>query len=340
MLVGVLGCALAVTERPRVAGQSFALTAMELLDQYEHGNPSASSAFAGVIHVESVKDDLHAQGERWIEEAGPKEIARRRLVAATFALETARAGLDYEWANSVELIDWGWSQLSKQRPPLPAERVWHLAAIALFEGAYDEEQLEPRLRRIKNRFPKEPRILLADAWSLEALGNRPGFPPPRRGKPGGVGDTGGNIKDAYMKALASPDAAVAEEADLRLGYYDLIADRSESALARLAHAESTTDPDVLYLVHLFRGWTLTRMDRETESTAEYQKAVDAMPAANTGSLWLARRLLLEGKRNEADAVTDRSLVGTRNIDDPWRLYGCGDFRRFPALIKQLREAIR
>jgi len=340
VLVGVLCCALAVSERQRVAGQGFALTAMELLDQYDRGTPAAAEAFKGVIHVESVKDDLHAQGERWIEEAGPKEVARRRIVAATFALETARAGLNYEWANSVELIDWGWSQLSKQRPPLPAERLWHLAAIALFEGAYDERQLEPRLRRIKNRFPKEPRILLADAWSLESLRGG-GFPPPLRGKPGGVGDSGGNIKAAYMKALASPDATVAGEADLRLGYYDLIADRSESALARLAHALSTTtDPDVIYLAHLFRGWTLSRMERDGESTAEYQLAVEAVPAGGTGALWLSRRLVLEGKRATADAIADRSLVGARDIDDPWRLYGYGDFRRFPALMKQLREAIR
>jgi hypothetical protein len=313
---------------------------MELLDQYEHNREVAAEAFKGVIHVESVKDDLHVSGERWIEEAGPKEVPRRRLVAATFALETARAGLDYEWANSVELIDWGWSQLSKQRPPLPAERVWHLAVVALFEGAYDEFQFEARLRRLKSRFPNEPRILLADAWSLEALKGR-GFPPPLRGKPGGVGDTGSNIRGAFTKALASPDAAVAGEADLRLGYYDLIADRSESALARLDHALSTTsDPDLIYLARLFRGWTLSRMDRDAETTTEYQQAVNAVPAGGTGALWLARRLLLEGKRAEADAVTDRSLVGSKDIDDPWRLYGYGDFRRFPALMKQLREAIR
>ncbi|HUL71807.1 MAG TPA: hypothetical protein VLT86_01815 [Vicinamibacterales bacterium] len=330
--------ALLLVQHP--AAQGFALTAMELLDQYEHGNPLAPAAFGGVIHIESVKDALHSGGEAWIAEAGPRDVPRRRLVAAAFALETARAGLDYEWANSVELIDWGWSQLNKQDPPLPAERLWHLAAIALFEGAFDEQQLEPRLRRIKNRFPKEPRILLADAWLLESLKGA-GFPPPSRGKPGGVGDTGSNIIGAYTKALASPDATVAGEADLRLGYYDLIADRSESALTRLAHTESTTtDPDVLYLVHLFRGWTLARMDREAESTAEYQRAVDAVPAASTGALWLARRLLIEGKRAQADAVTDRSLVGSREIDDPWRLYGYGDFHRFPALIKQLREAIR
>ena len=126
-----------------------------------------------------------------------------------------------------------------------------------------------------------------------------------------------------------------------MGYYDLIADRSESALSRLTHALSaTTDPDLSYLAHLFRGWTLSRTDRDTESTAEYQHAVDAVPAGGTAALWLARRLLLEGKRTEADAVADRSLVGSRNVDDPWRLYGYGDFHRFPALMKQLREAMR
>lgn len=313
---------------------------MELLDQYEHNREVAAAAFAGVIHVESVKDILHAEGERWIDAAGPKDVPRRRLVAATFALESARAGLDYEWSNSIELIDWGWSQLSKQRPPLPAERLWHLAAVALFQGAYDQFELEARLRRFKSRFPNEPRILLAEAWSLEALWGQ-GYPPPLRGKPGGVGDTGLNIKGAFTKALASPDPAVAGEADLRLGYYDLIADRSESALGRLDHALSaTTERDLIYLAHLFRGWTLSRMDRDAESTREYQQAVNTIPAGSTGALWLARRLLLEGKRDEADAVTDRSLVGSKDIDDPWRLYGYGDFRRFPALMRQLREAIR
>ena len=39
MLAGVLGLALAAAERPRVAGQSFALTGMELLDQDQHGSP-------------------------------------------------------------------------------------------------------------------------------------------------------------------------------------------------------------------------------------------------------------------------------------------------------------
>ena len=74
-LVGVLGCALAVTERPRVAGQSFALTAMELLDQFERGTPTAAGAFKGVIHVESVKDDQELDPQfksllkhHWLEE--------------------------------------------------------------------------------------------------------------------------------------------------------------------------------------------------------------------------------------------------------------------------------
>lgn len=340
-LAGVLVCALMAPAARPMSGQSFALTGMELLDQYEHGNPVAADAFAGVIHVESVKDALKAEGERWITGAGSKEIPRRRLVAATFALETARAGLDEEWANSVELIDWGWSQLSQQRAPLPAERIWHLAAIALMQGAYDEEMLTPRLRRLRSRFPNEARVPLAEGWAAQAMVRMGPVAPPLRGKPGGVGDSGADVIGAYTRALASPDATVAGEADLRLGYIDLIADRSESALTRLAHAQSATrDPYLIYLAHLFRGWTLTRMGRESESTAEYQQTVNTIPAAGTGALWLATRLLAEGQRAEADAVVDRSLVGSRDVSDPWRLYGYGDFYRFPALMKQLRGAIR
>lgn len=356
MLVGVLGCALAVTEWPRVAAQSFALTAMELLDQYERGTPTAAEAFKGVIHVESVKDDLHAQGERWIEEAGPKEVARRRLVAATFALETARAGLDHEWANSVDLIDWGWTQLRKERPPLPAERLWHLAAIALFQGAFDVDELETRIGRLNSRFPDEPYLVLTQGWLTANVAWRATVRAPARlgmtgpstisvapsaplrGKPGGIAELDGTVSRAYAKALSNP--AIAPEAHVRLAYYDLIADQHESALAHLAAAQSgTADRDVIYLAHLFRGWTLSRMDRAAETTTEYQQAVDALPAAGTGALWLAGRLLLEGKRAEADAVVERSLVD-KDVDDPWRLFGYGDFHRFPALMTQLRRAIR
>jgi tetratricopeptide (TPR) repeat protein len=330
---------------------------MELLDQYEHGNPAAPAAFAGVIHVESVKNALHAEGEQWIEAAGPKEIPRRRLVAATFALETARAGLDHEWANSVDLIDWGWAQLRKERPPLPAERLWHLAAIALFQGAFDVDELETRIGRLKSRFPDEPYVVLTEGWltaniAWRAVVRAPARlqiagpstisvapSAPLRGKPGGVAQLDGSVSRAYAKALSS--RAVAPEAHVRLAYYDLIADQHESALAHLAQAQSaTTDRDVIYLAHLFRGWTLARMDRDAETTAEYQQAVDAVPGAGTGALWLAGRLLLEGKRAEADAVVDRSLVDSKDVEDPWRLFGYGDFFRFPAIMKQLRGAIR
>ena len=287
---------------------------------------------------------LHAEGEHWIEEAGPKEIPRRRLVAATFALETARAGLDYEWANSVDLIDWGWSQLSKERPPLPAERLWHLAAMALFQGAFDESTSSKRgMRRLKSRFPNEPSHPHSlTAWSLEVASRARGFSPQSVSRQtGGVGAAGSSISGAYAKALASPERRSPAKPTCGSGYYDLIADRPESALAHLAQAQSTTtDPDVIYLAHLFRGWTLARMDRDAETTAEYQQAVDAVPAGGTGALWLARRLLLEGKRAEADAVVDRSLVDSKDVEDPWRLFGYGDFLRFPAMMKQLRGAIR
>ncbi len=102
----------------------------------------------------------------------PKEIPRRRLVAATFALETARAGLDHEWANSVDLIDWGWTQLSKERQPLPAERLWHLAAIALFQGALDVDELETRIGRLKSRFPDDPHVVLAQGWLTASIAYR------------------------------------------------------------------------------------------------------------------------------------------------------------------------
>jgi tetratricopeptide (TPR) repeat protein len=338
VVVAALVLSAPATGERRVRAQGLSLTPMELLDQYEQRRAMAVDAFVGIIHVESVKDALHAEGAAWIAAAGPTAAPRRRLIAATFALETARAGLDHEWANSVDLIDWGWTQLHQQPRPLPAERLWHLAAIALIQGAYDEDMLRPRLGRLKSRFPDEPRLLLADGWSIEARAARMGALPPFRGKPGGVGDGAGDVIRAYTRAL--DNRTVAGEADLRLSYFDLIADRHNRALDRLAHVEkASADPDLLYLAHLFRGWTLTRMGREPEATAEYRQALDAVPGAGTASLWLAGRLLAEGRRDEADVVIDRSVTSPA-VDDPWRLFGYGDFRLFPSVMKQLRAALQ
>ncbi len=151
---------------------------------------------------------------------------------------------------------------------------------------------------------------------------------------------GSDISRAYSKALSSP-----MRSQLRRTCGSPTTTSSAITTRARWHTShrrnrATTDPAVIYLAHLFRGWTLARMDRDPETTAEFQQAVAALPAAGTGALWLAGRLILEGKRAEADAVVDRSLVDSKDDEDPWRLFGYGDFHRFPALMKQLRETIR
>src|SRR5688572_6056606 len=73
------------------------LSVVELLESYKAGKFSAVVAeLEGDIDFNEVLKQLQEQGPAWID-AGPDERDRRELVAATFALEAARAGEWREW---------------------------------------------------------------------------------------------------------------------------------------------------------------------------------------------------------------------------------------------------
>ena len=74
------------------------LSVVEILDSYKAGKFAAVVAeLEGDIDFKEVLKQLQDQGPAWIDAGGPDERDRRELVAATFALEAARAGEWREW---------------------------------------------------------------------------------------------------------------------------------------------------------------------------------------------------------------------------------------------------
>lgn len=267
---------------------------------------------------------------RWIDADGPEFASRRRLVMATVALEAAYAALDTQWSNSKLLLQWACKVL-RSAPKQPAERDWHLAAIALFEGARDLDALGAHLGHVRERFPAEPRILLAEAFRRESdylddvtsLGQELG--PGRRVR-------------TYEAALATPGSA--REAHLRAGFLFLQGRDFVEAIRHLHLVDPPDDPGQLYLARLFEGWALQRQERPEEAARAFRAALDAVPGAYTASLVLALQLYRAGGAADADALMDAVAQAEPPVIDPWRIYGYGDLRRWPLLIAQLRRDLQ
>ena len=136
----------------------------------------------------------------WIAAAGAGQAGRRRMVAASFALEFANARPESQWFLRYPFVAWACGLLRASPASHPAERAWHLAAIAVMEDNEDwphvigglwtqpraatylrrtpklffgdadrEEATTGHLAHARLAFPDEPRWRLAEAHYEESL---------------------------------------------------------------------------------------------------------------------------------------------------------------------------
>jgi hypothetical protein len=352
----VLACLLRA-DRP----EADAPTARALLDRYSHGEFAAVSvALEHLDDFRTLLTELKADGPAWIAEGGPPDRPRRRLVAATLALEAARADAWREWklvqhqpkASPIDtlywqppplLIAWGAELLRAAGPPTPVERWWQLAAVAVAERAEDFEFLigspfEPRsdpgdeinfVPVLLARFPHEPRFQLAGAIAFEWRT----WPAERRTTQGGK-----EAIDAFD--VLSKDDSVGPEALVRLGEIRLRVGNPGAALALFDRADaSTRDPYVVYLARFLRGQAFEKQKRGPEAILAYRAALAAVPRAQSASVALATQLFLIDRRADAAAVLNASLSGGPQPVDPWRTFADADDRFWPELIAHLRGVI-
>lgn len=329
------GLAIAAGAQAPHAGQRITAAPMDLASYYGLGEFEAvESALtrAATGHLDVILDGFRQDAEAWIGADGPDWAPRRRLVVATVALEAANAGLDSQWVHSKELVQWACGLLG-EHPAQPAERDWHLAAIAIIEGAGDTGLLSSHLQHVRSRFPDEPRLLLAEAFDDE-------FRYLTEVMWYGAEHGAGRRTAMFDEALAHPDTA--REAHLRLGFMLLQGSRFDEAVAHLRQVDPPDDPGQMYLARLFEGWAHQRRDPPDLAVAEraFLEAIDAVPGAYAASLSLALLLYPTERRIEADEVMRAVATADPPVADPWRIYGYGDLRRWPLLIERLRGALR
>ena len=355
------------------------------LDRYLAGDSIiVVSEIAAKKDFDGLLKGLEQHGQAWVDAGAPTERPRRELAAATLALESARIAAETDqwkwiqqvrlnapntvhlpsitehfrdgpayhapdaiwWKTPPKLIEWGCALLRREPTPLPAERVWQLAAVATVERAGDWEFLigspwEVRgnvkdevehLSHVIKRFHDEPRFALAQAVAIEWRTWPPGF---RRSR-----SFVANPSEA-IRALdhMSSDEVIGPEASLRLGYLRFRTNRTDDALALFSHVQATTrDLYLVYLAHYFSGQALARKGQTAGAEREYRAALATIPRAQSATVALAALLAESSRHAEAAALVDASLTGDQPMD-PWRGYEAADDRFWPELITRLHSEI-
>jgi tetratricopeptide (TPR) repeat protein len=329
--------------------------AMALVDRYARGEFDAvTQAMAPIADFEPIYKDLKANAPKWIEAGGAADRERRRLAAATFAMEAAEIGAARDWKEvrmfmrleniywkpPSELLEWGCRLMRDAPAPTPTEHAWQMAALSVAGRAQDYEFLigSPwdgrankgdeilHLEHAIGRFPKDRRMLLAEGIAAELRL----FPRAR--------NTG--FKEAQQIFVGlKDDPEVGAEAAMRLGALNLRAGQASQSLPYLASASETSrDPFVTYLANLFMGQAFDRLKDPARAEAAYRRALSIVPRAQSATFSLVAILAAKGARSEAASLVSAATVTPVAID-PWRIYGSGEYRFWPTRIAALRREI-
>jgi tetratricopeptide (TPR) repeat protein len=357
------------------------------LDRFLRGEFDAVVAgLEATRDYDALLNALEQNGAAWVAAAPEPERSRRRLAAATFALEAGRAAAlrhDWKWVQRIDLnqpwarppaeipiaerppqtfrafpqvlwktaprlIEWGCALVRTERTPDAAERIWHLAAVAVAQGVGDYEFLagspfEDRgnaheeiehLRHALDRFPMEPRLALAEAIAVEwYTWNTWQTKRPRQ-----QARELQKAIDAFRGMLR--DGAIGAEAMVRTGYLRLRNRQTRDALDLFARAETATrDPFVVYLARYFRGVAHERAGQADDAEKAYRSALEVVPHAQSAAFALAARLHTTGRPAAAARLVEETLAVAPPVADPWREYGAADARFWPLLRARLRAAI-
>jgi tetratricopeptide (TPR) repeat protein len=354
------------------AGRAQSLTPapLDLLDQYARGDGErAAASLATVPHdrLEALGKAIQKAAPAWLQTADLSLARRRRLAAATLALDLAHTGLFTQWKVLRSLVEWGCT-LVRQNPAGQSEHDWHLASVALAGGALDKDFLiespynpEPsrvfkHVNHAEAHFPADPRWRLARAMAL-AFGRMSE----------GVRDDGGSTSAVLASAAALPVSAmevlqkrreasrqiltefeklldvsgISPEAHLHLGHQRFVLRELDMALHHYQEAARLSDdPHVQYLAYFLAARLFEARKEPVDAARHYRRALEILPNVQSAATAVAAARFVDGAPDEAYGILESAFSTNPRPPDPWRLFFLGDYRFWPQVIQRLRAEIR
>ncbi len=280
-------------------------------------------------------------------EAGPPRgvnVPSPRQVARTFPISNRD--------SQPMVIEWASGLMPASGAVQPAERVWWLASVGVSEEGRGWRLLDEHLARARLRLPDEPRWRLATLERRTRVEVRPIGPNPvPERRPDSLDQLGD--KALYHDALGHlpglqtdfekllTDASIAGEAELHLGYFDMVRERWADAIAHLDRARAlTTEPFLHAVADYFAGWANTKLRRPAAALEAYRRANVNAPYVRSLSVLLAQQLFLANEQAEGYAILDTALKADPAPPDLLTAFESGDARLVPGYLARLREALR
>lgn len=347
------------------------------LDRYASGQFDAVVAdLEALPDYEDLLKGLKADGPGWITAGGDSNRDRRRLVAATLALEAARIGAwrDWKWIQRAAagplpiltwrppplLLEWACELLAEDDVPTASERWWHLAAISVAQrsedaqfqvgltelagGGWAAEQaarpVPPGGRRVDRPHPDEvvnPKREVAHVMhATKRFPDEPRFQLAQAIPRERY--TPGDARKIYESI--GDDPRVGGEARMRLAALHLRQNRANDALEELDRAERLTrDPYVTHLIYFLRGQAHLRAKRSALVVTALETALEVWPGAQSASILLADEYVRADRWSDAQRVMARVLAPDARPFDPVIEVAHADDRFWPDHIKRLRAEI-
>ena len=339
---------------------------ISLLDTYHAGShDQAVSRAAAVKDLGPLRLPFVQQTPGWV--AG--DPARRASVAA-FIAELAAARLEDDWGRLSDLIEWTCAQLLRTAgPPTEFERRWHMATTALagrarvrvwLLGPYARLPHQKPLKRPPSkedppsplhlmhaleRFPDDPHFQLARivAWTWgrdsEPMRNM------RADWQRNI-DRWGPSRPSQLEAITAFEPLtrvpeIAAEAWIRTGLIYVTVSDHAAALAAFANAQPLArTPQLKYLAHFLAGRSLEVLQKPDEAMAQYRRALEEVPSAESATIALASLLFLRGDSEPSIAMIEKRFAASDPATDPGRLIGYGAYLHWPEIKAAMRAELK
>lgn len=310
------------------------------LDACEAGQWDDAVALAGADpDFISLLKEFPDTGASWarVTHDGPTQV-RRLHAADVLALELANVSMrDGEERQAGRALALATAEDVIKGPVTSFDHAWALALVALLEGPPDQSTQWVQWRtRLQSRFPDDGRFTLAAVTNRREARLIQGHPADHPELVVHPDELKRTLRD-LTGLEARPD--VRAEAALRRGVLQFETGDLPGALADLAiaaDARNSGDPFTRGLAHLVEARALDLMSRHDAALEEYERAVDALPDAQSAQIARALATMDSPRRLETAASLDRALGVTPPVPDPWHEYGHGEYRHWPDAIAALR----